>query len=259
MLALKGVPMSEGEFLIPMEGLHNLRAVEGYETASGRRMRGGRLYRSGAWERMSDRDRGWFAEHVTTVLDLRHRDEVTTASQASLGEPPARVVHHSIFHEDVPMAVFTAELNGLHGPGISSARYLHYLEAGAGDRFAQALELLAEGERYPVLINCTAGKDRTGILVALVMELLGVDDETIGAEYERSNASIEGLIAYLAQIGRHPEGSPEEIRARMATPADKILGFLEGVRERHGSVRGMLSEHGLRDDTVAALEEQLLE
>jgi protein-tyrosine phosphatase len=251
--------VNEVEFLIPMEGLHNLRAVEGYETASGRRMRGGRLYRAGAWERMTERDRAWFAEHVSTVLDLRHPDEVAVAAAASLGEPPARVIRHSIFREDVPMAELTAELNGLHGPGISSERYLHYLTVGAGERFARGVELLADEGHYPVLINCAAGKDRTGILVALVMELLGVDDETIAAEYERSNASIDGLIAYLVSIGRAPQGTPEEVRARMETPADKILGFLEGVRREHGSVPELLASHGVRDETFEALADALLD
>ena len=251
--------MATQDFLIPMEALHNLRAVEGYATASGARMRPERLYRSGAWERLTEADRTWFGKNVETVLDLRHPDEVSGAAAFSGGEPPATVVYHSIFRPDVSMADFGAELNGLHGPGISAERYLHYLKVGAADRFARSVELLAEEDRYPVLINCTAGKDRTGILVALVMDVLGVDDETIGAEYERSNADIDGLIGYLAAVGRPPEGTTEEIRERVATPAEKILGFLEGVRAEHGSVTDLLASNGVDDATFEALRERLLE
>jgi protein-tyrosine phosphatase len=251
--------MTMPDFLIPMEALHNLRAVEGYTTASGARMRGGRIYRSGAWERMTEGDRAWFGANVETVVDLRHPDEVSGAVQYRRGEVPATVVYHSIFRPEVSMAEFSAELNGLHGPGISSERYLHYMKVGAADRFARGVELLAEADRYPVLINCTAGKDRTGILVALVMEVLGVDDETIGAEYERSNADIDGLIGYLSSVGRTPEGTTEEIRERVATPADKILGFLEGVRAEHGSVTDLLASEGVSDETFEALRDLLLE
>ena len=246
------------DYIIPMDGLHNLRAVEGYATARGGRMRPGRLYRAGAWERISARDRDWFRANVRTVLDLRHPDEVAGAASARSGEPPDVVVHRSVFRPDVPMAEFIAELNAVRGPGITSGRYLDYLKVGAADRFARCVELLAQEAHYPVLINCTAGKDRTGILVAIVMDLLGVDDECIGEEYDRSNAAIDGLIAYLNAIGRTLEGDLDEIRARMATPADRILGFLDGVRAEYGSVRNMLSREGVADATFDALEARLV-
>lgn len=251
--------MTTLDFLIPMEALHNLRAVEAYPTNSGRRMRGDRLYRAGAWELITEADRSWLDENIETILDLRHPDEINSAAEYRTGDPPASVVYHSIFRTEVPLAEFTAELNGLHGSAISADRYLHYLKVGAADRFARGVELLAEEDRHPVLINCTAGKDRTGILVALVMELLGVDDEAIGAEYERSNTGIEGLIAYLEQVGRAPQGTSEEIRARMATPSDKILGFLEGVRAEHGSVTDLLASEGVSDETFEELRDLLLE
>ena len=246
------------DFLIPMEGLHNLRAVEDYP-ARGGRLRRGRLYRSGAWELMSPRDHDWFRANVRTVLDLRHPDEVAGAGRARRGAAPARVIHHSIFRADVPMAEFLDELNARRGPGISSGRYLDYLKVGAADRFARALEILAEEDNYPVLVNCTAGKDRTGLLIAMVMDLLGVDDAAIGAEYERSNAGIDGLIAYLTGIGRAPEGDLGEIRARMATPADRIHGFLGALREEYGSVRELMRGEGIADATFASLRERLVE
>ena len=251
--------MTRPDYLIPMEALHNLRAVEGYATSSGARMRGGRLYRAGAWERTTEADRAWLEANVTTILDLRHPDEVDGAVEYRLDEPPSSVVFHSIFRTEVPLAEFTAELNGLHGSAISADRYLHYLKVGAAERFARGVELLAEEHRYPVLINCTAGKDRTGILVAMVMEVLGVDDETIAQEYERSNADIDGLIGYLHAVGRPPQGTREELVARMETPADKMLGFLEGVRRDHGSVTDLLAANGVSDDTFEALRRLLLE
>ncbi len=251
--------MTTPDYLIPMEALHNLRAVQGYATASGARMRDGRLYRAGAWERTTEADRAWLTANVQTILDLRHPDEVNGAVEYRLDDPPASVVFHSIFRTEVPLAEFTAELNGLHGNGITADRYLHYLKVGAAERFARGIELLAEEDRYPVLINCTAGKDRTGILVAMAMELIGVDDETIAHEYERSNADIDGLINYLREVGRPPQGTRDEMVARMETPAEKMLGFLEGVRAEHGSVADLLASNGVSDDTFDRLKKHLLE
>ena len=251
--------MTAPDYLIPMDALHNLRAVEGYTNAAGQRMRSRRLYRAGAWERVTEADRAWLGANVETILDLRHPDEINSAIDYRLGEPPQTVVFHSIFRPEVTMAEFSAELNSLHGSAITSDRYLHYLKVGAADRFARGVELLAEEDRYPFLINCTAGKDRTGILVAMVMDVLGIDEDMIAAEYERSNADIDGLIGYLESVGRHPQGTPEEIRARMVTPAEKIHGFLEGVRTEHGSVTDLLASNGVSDDTFEELRKLLLE
>ena len=250
---------NDRSFLIARDGLHNLRAVQGYAGTAGARMRPGRLYRSGAWERMSEADRAWLRTSIETVIDLRHPDEVADAARGRLGAPPATVVYHSIFRPDMPMAAFIAELNALHGSGIGSARYLNYLKVGAAERFARTIEMLAEEHRYPVLINCTAGKDRTGILIAVVMELLDVDDEMIAAEYERSNAAIDGLIAYLEQIGRKPAGTRRAIRARARVSAETMLEFLAGVRAEFGSVRGLLASQGVTDETIEALRHRLLE
>ena len=168
-------------------------------------------------------------------------------------------MRHSVFRADVPMAAFIAELNAVRGPGITTGRYLDYLQVGAADRFARGVELLADEAHYPVLVNCTAGKDRTGILIAIVMDLLGVDDADIAHEYARSNAAIDGLIGYLEAIGRPPEGPLHEVRARIATPGDRILGFLEGVRREYGSVRDLLVGEGVEAETFSALETRLVE
>ena len=246
------------DYLIDVGGLHNLRAVESYAAAGGR-MRPRRLYRSGAWELVTERGRAWLDSNVKTVIDLRHPDEVNGAASSRRGPPPAGLVAHSIFRADVSMAEFVSELNSLSGDGISSERYLDYLKVGAAARFARAVEMLADESNYPVLVNCTAGKDRTGLLIAMVMDLVGASDEDIGAEYERSNAGIDGLIAYLAGVGLVPQGIDAEVRARMATPAERIRRFLEGVRSEYGSVRDLLGNEGVTETTFKALRERLVD
>ena len=157
------------------------------------------------------------------------------------------------------MEELTTEKNKLYGPGISTARYLNFLKGSGAQRFARGVELIAEKDQYPVLINCTAGKDRTGILVALVMDLLGIDDDSIGAEYERSNDGIEALIKYHESIGRRPQGTLEDIRSRMETPAKHIIGFLEGVRAKYGSVEAMMTSNGVSAKSLETLRELLLD
>lgn len=231
------------------DGIHNFRTVGAYRLASGGTFRSGMIYRSGALERMTGEDRAWLEAEVgvRTILDLRHPDELAfSETRHALGD---YVLSLSIFPEDQPQEELIAELNGLYGAGPSPRRYLHYLDAG-GDRLARAFSLFAEEPRYPFLVHCTAGKDRTGVLVGMIMDVVGCSPEDIAAEYGLSDASIDHLIAYLRAMGRELEGSEDEIRARLSTPPERMAGFIELVREKHGGSEAFFRGQGVPAETI---------
>lgn len=238
-----------------LDGVHNFRALGPYRVRGGR-LREGMIYRSGALELMSDVDCACLGDElgIRTILDLRHPDEVAHRPDGhALNE---RVLPLSIFPETVRQDDIIAELNGLYGTGPTPGRYLHYLDVG-GDRLAAAFRLFARESSYPVLVHCTAGKDRTGVLLGMLMELLGADDDDIANEYGLSDASIDRLIAYLRSTGRALEGTDDEIRARLSTPADRMAGFIQLLRARHGSTEAFLAGRGLRADEIGAIRELL--
>ena len=239
-----------------LEGVHNFRPVGPYRVAGGRTMRPGRLFRSGALEPMTPRDREVLERviGVRTILDLRHPDELAMAN----GPHPLsdRVVWLSIFREEWRQEDLIAELNGLYGPGPSPRRYLHYLEIG-GDRLARAFELFAEEPRYPFLVHCTAGKDRTGVLVGMIMDVLGADPADIAYEYGLSDASIDRLLAYLRASGRQLEGTEEEIRARLSTPPERMAGFIELLHQHHGGAEAFFRKQGVSEATIDRVRELL--
>ena len=226
------------------DGIHNFRVVGPYALAGGSVLRSGMIYRSGALERMSEADRGWLESEVRvqTILDLRHPDEVSFAAAGHALRD--HVLPMSIFPEELAQDELIAELNGLYGPGPSPQRYLHYLDVG-GDRLARAFTLFAEAPRYPFLVHCTAGKDRTGVLVGMIMDVLGCSAEDIAAEYGLSDASIDRLISYLRAMGRELEGSEDEIRARLATPPERMGGFIELLHAKHGSAEAFFRGQGV--------------
>ena len=219
-------------------------------------MRPGRLFRSGALEPMTPRDREVLERviGVRTILDLRHPDELAMAN----GPHPLsdRVVWLSIFREEWRQEDLIAELNGLYGQGPSPQRYLHYLEIG-GDRLARAFELFAEEPRYPFLVHCTAGKDRTGVLVGMIMDVLGADPADIAHEYGLSDASIDRLLAYLRASGRQLEGTEEEIRARLSTPPERMAGFIELLHREHGGAEAFFRKQGVSEATIDRVRELL--
>ena len=237
------------------EGVHNFRELGPYPIADGGHIRPGMIYRAGALELMTEADAAWLGDdiHVKTILDLRHPEERTTASAHALHE---RVLPLSIFPEGQTQESLIAELNGLYGMGPSPKRYLHYLEVG-GERMAEAFRLFARESAYPVLIHCTAGKDRTGVLVGMIMDVLGASHADIAAEYGLSDASIDRLIDYLRSTGRALQGSEAEIRARLSTPPERMAGFIDLLREEHGGAEAFFLAKGVTAAEIAAVRECL--
>ncbi|MFN0093763.1 MAG: tyrosine-protein phosphatase [Dehalococcoidia bacterium] len=233
-------------FVRDLEGVHNYRPVAGYALAGGGRLRGGQLFRAGALELMTDSDYEFLDDEagIWTVLDLRHPDEFPAGHSHPL---QSRVQHISIFPDGKSQADLIAELNGLYGTGPTPRRYMHYLQVG-GPQFAAAFRLFGDEGNYPILTHCTAGKDRTGVLLGMVLEVIGVSPEDNAHEYGLSDASIPRLIAYLESTGRQLEGTREEIAARLATPADRMAGFLELLQAEHGGAERYLRSQGVEDE-----------
>ncbi|MBI2767925.1 MAG: tyrosine-protein phosphatase [Chloroflexi bacterium] len=239
-----------------LESVHNFRELGPYPLAGGGRIRAGMVYRSGALELMTGADCDYLGEElsVATIIDLRHPDEMATEPHALT----SRVHHVSLFPDYPTQEALIAELNGLYGAGPSAKRYLHYLHIG-GAQIARAFSLFAREDAYPILVHCTAGKDRTGVLLGLLMDVLGADDEDIAAEYGLSDASIGRLIAYLRATGRVLEGTDEELFARLSTPPDRMAGFIQLMRAKYGSAEAYLRSEGIPTEAFSRVREILIE
>jgi protein-tyrosine phosphatase len=238
------------------EGIHNFREVGPYPLGGGGSFRTGMIYRAGALEQMTAEDAAFLSEELAlrTILDLRHHDEIAMR----VGPHPLedRVQFNSIFPDNVRQEELIAELNGLYGPGISPGRYMHYLQVG-GDRLARAFSLFADEANYPFLVHCTAGKDRTGVLVGMIMDVVGVAPDDIAHEYGLSDRSIDRLLAYLRASGRVLEGTEDEVRARLSTPPEKMAGFLELLYAKHGNAANFFLSQGVPEETLERVKRNL--
>lgn len=239
-----------------LESVINFRQVAGYPLSQGGRLKSGMLYRSGALELVNAAEAAWLTEtlNLTTVLDLRHPEELEALSPHALAN---RVVRLSLLPEDSSQRALIEEMNGLYGSGATPGRYLHYLNI-AGPKLARAFALLAQERTYPVLIHCVAGKDRTGVLVALLMDLLGASEADIAREYGMSNAATDRLMAYLNASGQKLKGTEEEIRARLATPPEHMAAFVRLLREQHGGAAGYLERQNVARETLDAVRGLLI-
>lgn len=245
--------------LVPFEASFNFRDVGGYETVDGHRVRPRTIFRSGPLQRMTAADlERVLAFGVRTVIDLRSSDELT-----EWGRFPETVTvdfHHLPFYERDALTI-TGPSAGSHSRESESAIGESYVLMAVAGRaaIATALQVIADTDE-PIVFHCGSGKDRTGILTALLLATLGVPDASIGADYELSELALSqsiawaeahdaGMAAALAKLPawkRH--SSPEAIRV-----------FLDRLRDHSGSIDDFLADAGVAPGVLERLRARLLE
>ena len=227
----------------------------GYATTDGRVVRTGRVFRSDSLAAVSDNDVCYIVDTLAlrTAVDLRAGHEVDDHPHRPLADAGVTVHHRPIVDEtrrrpdDAPMPERTLD-----------EFYVLMLER-FGDRFAAVVELVADADGHPVVFFCAGGKDRTGLVAALVLGALGVDDETIAADYALTAGVLPMLLernrARALARGVDPEVTEHELLlAEEAT----MLAVLAQLRAEHGSIERYLERHGLDPEAVTALRAGLL-
>lgn len=231
----------------------NFRDLGGHRASDGRTVHFGRIFRSDSLHRLSTQDGELLAGlGVRTVLDLRRPAEIAEAGRVpeSLG-----LAYHNIHPEH---RLWDPELyDPVAGPQRYLAdRYLDMAEEGLVG-LGGALRLIAEPSHAPVVIHCMAGKDRTGVLCALTLSLLGVPDADIATDYALSEAA---QLRYAAAVQRK-EIQDETVAVPqpfLGCPPQAMLLFLTGLRQRYGSVAGYVAAAGVTEADITGLRDHLL-
>ena len=170
------------------------------------------------------------------------------------GTPVVRVMTNTPAFVDQAMTAISAGPHASHEHvdladriAYLSARYGEMAAAG-GDGIGTALRLIADAGRAPAVVHCFVGMDRTGIVSALTLSLLGVPDETVAADYALSDAASPALQA-AHNFGPFPFPS---------SPPEAMLGFLSELRDKHDSIEAYVKSIGVSDDHIAAMRAHLL-
>ena len=167
----------------------NLRDLGGLSTTDGRTVRTGQLFRSGHLYDLEVPERATINTlDLRTIVDLRRPPEVAARPHPDL--PGCEVVGISVSDDDNEFAVVA---NAMVDPDAEPlgpdhvTNYFRTLVTDRLDRYRPVFEVVADPGRLPLLFNCTAGKDRTGVVAAVLLRILGVDDDTVMADYLLSN------------------------------------------------------------------------
>jgi protein-tyrosine phosphatase len=245
--------MSEQTNHLDIDGCFNVRDAGGWPTDDGQRMATGALYRADDPVRLTDRGRARIAElGLRAVIDLRQQAQFDRGY--SFG--PAEITHH------IPTVDRVIDVDNpprFEEPTDIVGLYEDMVERG-GPQLVRAVDTVAEhiGEG-PVLVHCVAGKDRTGLVVALIQAAIGVTLESIVAEYALSDAPTQRRRD--AMIAAPVTGDPPVGRSPAllwSAPAEAMTLFAQRVTDLHGSMAAWPAALGVSPATIERLRGRLL-
>jgi protein-tyrosine phosphatase len=226
------------------ESLDNFRDVGGVPTIDGRRVRTGRLYRSDSLTKLSEADATAFERlGIRTVVDLRRPTEIEEFGRIAEAvdrryvniSPQHRLWDGTTYDEAAGSARFLAD------------RY-HDLTTEAAADIGEVIRVLAEATVEPTVVHCFAGKDRTGVVIALALSVVGVEVDAIADDYAVSNEWAVRFAATSTAMPAHWVFAPREA----------MTLYLAELASTYGSVRGYLLTTGIGDKEFDALTENLV-
>lgn len=246
--------------VVKMEGAYNFRDTGGYKTSDGKEVTLGRVFRSDAIDKLSDKDLKTFKDKkIVTVVDFRGIEEVKKA--------PDRLPQNTNYlicpagSNNLPtaqdMAKFLKDKNFL---------FDMYGEGGLpyfGERYrALFVQLLTLKPDEALLFHCTGGRDRTGMASALFLYILGVPQDIIESDYVASNyylaknPTMRGMYSGLSKMSGLTEA---EIKQQMELRPELIRNFFTAINKKYGSVENFFQvEMGMGPREIAVLKQKYL-
>jgi protein-tyrosine phosphatase len=243
------------ERLIPLSGPVNFRDLGGYETADGRQVRWRRLFRSDSLSPVTADDARLLTEDLglLAVVDLRTSREVERDGRGGLADVALHYHHVPLIEEvDIGPDARRPFDRSLH------EAYAHLLGRCAG-RISEALGAIAgEAAEHPTVFHCTAGKDRTGIVAALVLAFLGVSDEDIVADYILTQDVMPTMMERYPRRALRSGAGDRYPSPILRAEAETMSETLSVLAEEYGSADGWAAAADLDPAVVTGLRQALL-
>jgi protein-tyrosine phosphatase len=252
--------------LVPLQGSFNFRDLGGYPGSGGRLTRWGRLYRADALHELTVEDVVNLRHlGLRTIVDLRTERELARSGRGPL-EPEDVAFHHLAVVKEGVRGDGTAD-RAADGESVAAPapagddlaeRYLWYLDVGRAS-LVEALSLLGGEEHYPLVFHCAAGKDRTGVLAALVLSILGVEREAIVADYVITAERLRFIMERWLADPEFAERMAKVPATRFSVEAPTMEGFLDQLQARYGGAREWALDAGAPAEVLDRMADLLLE
>ncbi|QOC24507.1 tyrosine-protein phosphatase [Microbacterium hominis] len=257
-----------------IEGLHNFRDTGGMPLIGGGTTRAGVLYRSAALDRLTDAGLEALADSpIGVVADFRTPDERRAAPDRLPPSRPIEILELSLLEGAMAeMAQRVLASGGAADPALVEHAlaqlptldqlYVGMLQHGAASfaEVARRVGASRDDEPTAVLVHCTAGKDRTGVAVALLLDAAGVERDAVVADYAASQQHLagawaDGMLAMISSLGMPL--TPALRTLVTETPPSAIRAALDWIDRTHGGAADYLATGGLSADGIDALRRRL--
>ncbi len=239
---------------LTVEGAHNLRDLGGYRTRGGDLTPWRRFLRADSPHRLTEtgieRLQG---EGLRTVIDLRTRSELAAMPNPFADRPGVTYIHQPVFEDLAPLNLTSIDF-------VGGDPLLDFYRTALDDRHEALREILIMIAAVPegaVMFHCTVGKDRTGLVAALLLGLAEVAPDDIVADYTMTEPLIGQLVAEFLEHTRARGDDPEKHARLLAAPAQTMQAALGHIETRHGSVAGYLRHIGVPAGDQSALLDRL--
>ena len=244
---------------LDLQGSYNIRDIGGYRTRDGRSTRWRTLLRADTLHRLTPASQDALVRYgVRTVVDLRGSEELAAGPNVFASSNTVNYRHHDIIGEQMrderpePPPVF-------RGPSTIATAYANILDR-RHDAVCGAVAALTDPRALPAVVHCHGGKDRTGIITALVLALAGVSDEAVAEDY-----ALSGRFLFQRHLEMpDPRDASEGIETwqdyqRNNCPPEAMLQTLAHLVDRYGDAESYLLSGGMTRAQIDALRQAVVE
>ncbi|HET8843243.1 MAG TPA: tyrosine-protein phosphatase [Ktedonobacteraceae bacterium] len=242
----KSIPLQRR---LELEGSYNIRDIGGYATLDGYSTRWRVLLRGDSLHALPQQSqRLLLAYPVRTIIDLRRSSELLKVPSIFAASSDVRYINVSLLEDQQKVR---------DAPSLQEL-YQHILEM-CQPEIQQILQLMATADIFPCVVHCAVGKDRTGLIIALLLSIANVPVETIASDYALSAGYLEPFFEILR--ARAAREAPDAQRSEWLLSAlpETMIATLEYVKSRYGSVNDYLLAIGLTSQQLATLRSILVE
>jgi len=256
-LSITGTTVTHHQRWIELEGADNTRDLGGLAAVDGGRTRFGRLLRAGTLQDLTADDVTHLTEDlgVRTVVDLRLADEAAREGSALSGIPAVR-------YFSLPLSSTGKIRSDIVTDGAEMDIVGHYIALleGSATNIVTAARIFADDMRTPAIFHCAAGKDRTGVLAAVVLDAVGVGREAIIADYALTGQRMKQISTRLLRLAtyRDMQALSRGIKGAATADEESMAAFLDELHGRYGSGAGYLTAHGMTGVELGALRTALV-
>lgn len=234
---------------LALEGSYNVRDIGGYTTLDGRLTRWNTLLRADNLSSLSAAAQRFLLEYpVQTIIDLRRTAEVNKAPGIFAQSRAVKYINISLL-EDEQQVMRAQSLQAL---------YRHILEASQG-QIKLIIESMAQKDVFPCVVHCAIGKDRTGLIIALLLSIANVPASTIASDYALSEQYLDPLFKILRSKAELDGIDRQRFEWLTKARQETMLETLAYLEEHYESVRGYLAAIGITNEQIDDLRIILVE